>query len=450
VAALLLMVLAPVQLLVGHRLETRAGSLRAGLPLYTAATVVALAVTALSTADQASLIKVLLADVLVLAVAARLFGRPWLVYAAVWLFMLPIYLVLDLNVPWLVNRGLLLGLLGLLYIAVGYGLARRARRLAWPFLSAAVALGVAIIPLVWEVPAVAGPVLFVLAALYALAAVWLAWPWLLLPGLLALNLALLAANLGLFRPLGPTDVLLVISGALLGWALVGSGLGLRRAGYTRWHWPLYVAGAADATLALVAGLVAGGWLAVGLAAAAITYAGEAAVRRILYLAYLALGVLVLAIWAALAALNVFEPQAYAAPLGLALLGTGWNERRLRSTNSYLWPTLAGLLVLLGTAFVQSLGDRGELYALVLLVESVAALAWGIRTLTRCCCRLGGLALLLNAVAQLGPAFLEFSRWIQIGTTGALLLGAGLLALFKRDKILRVRRQMTNEWRQWSP
>jgi hypothetical protein len=189
---------------------------------------------------------------------------------------------------------------------------------------------------------------------------------------------------------------------------------------------------------------------VTLTVAATMYAGKAVVRRILYLAYLPLGVMVLSIRAALVALTVSEPQAYAAFLAPALLGTGWNKRRLRAIHGYLSPTVAGLLVLLGSAFVQSLGDRGKLYALVLPLDSVAAVALEVRNRTRYCCQLGGLALLVNALVQLGPAFLEFSRWTQIGATGALLLGSGLLGLLKRDQILQMRRQVTDEWRQWNP
>ena len=108
--------------------------------------------------------------------------------------MLSVFLLLVDTVSRSVYQGLLLGLLGLNYVAAGYGLARRARRLAWPFLSAAALLSAIIVFMIWEVPPVAGMVLAAVAALYALAAVWLNWPWLLLPGLVAVNLAVLAAG----------------------------------------------------------------------------------------------------------------------------------------------------------------------------------------------------------------------------------------------------------------
>jgi hypothetical protein len=380
----------------------------------------------------------------------------------------------------------------------------------------------------------------------------------------AINLAVLAANMSFYQPRGATEGALLISYSLLGMVLAGGGLALKRGRQERWVWPLYLVGALDVGLALVGALVAGEWLAVGIATAttavlfgfawweqasfvqlpfsplggaavgvlfvgffflldalagprivetwppyaaglcalfvllgwllrrdplgplygtpfryaglclmvvpavgavvtmdwtlmavtyaiaAATYAGEAAARRILNLAYLALGILVLVIWMVLAALEMAEPQAYAVPLGLAMLGAGWNQRRRQLQGTYVWPTIAGLLVLMGSAFVQSLDSRGQVYAVMLLAESVASIAWGIRSRTRCYCQVGGLALLLNTVAQLGPSFMDLHRWIQIGVTGALLLGGGLLALFKRDEILTTRRQLTEQWRQWGP
>jgi hypothetical protein len=61
---------------------------------------------------------------------------------------------------------------------------------------------------------------------------------------------------------------------------------------------------------------------------------------------------------------------------------------------------------------------------------------------------GGLALLANAIVQFGPSFLELPRWVHIGLTGIILLGAGLLALFRREKLLETRKRISEEWKQW--
>ena len=165
-------------------------------------------------------------------------------------------------------------------------------------------------------------------------------------------------------------------------------------------------------------------------------------------AYLGLGAFVVVIWALLLAFDVSEPQAYVIPLGLALLGMGWNER-LRGGGILYWlPTLLGLIVLLGSAFIQSLPRGAFVYALLLGVESLAALGWGIRTHSRSYVQLGGVALIAITIAQLGPGFVELSRFIQIGVTGGILLGGGLVILFKREQILEARQRLTKEWRQW--
>jgi hypothetical protein len=190
--------------------------------------------------------------------------------------------------------------------------------------------------------------------------------------------------------------------------------------------------------------------AVTFAIAGVTYAANAALRRVLYLAYLSIGAFVVVIWSVLLALDVSEPQAYVIPLGLALSGVGWNERRHRRGVLYRLFTLLGLIVLMGSAFVQSLPRGAYAYALLLLLESLVSVAWGVRIRLRGYVQVGGLALIANAVVQLGPAFVELSGWIQLGLTGVILFGGGMVALFKREEILAARRRLAEEWREWKP
>jgi hypothetical protein len=105
-----------------------------------------------------------------------------------------------------------------------------------------------------------------------------------------------------------------------------------------------------------------------------------------------------------------------------------------------------LIVLMGSAFYQSLG--AVLYAALLMVESLAALAWGMRIHSRGYVQLGVLALIANAVAQFGPGFVSLSRWVQLGVIGTILLGGGLFALFQREKLLATRKRFTDEWKRW--
>jgi hypothetical protein len=191
-------------------------------------------------------------------------------------------------------------------------------------------------------------------------------------------------------------------------------------------------------------------LAVTFAIAGLTFGADGALRRVVWLVYLGAGALVVVIWGVLMALNVREPQAYVFPVGLTLLGIGWNERRYGRSLQYQGCMVPGMAVLMGSAFIQSLGPGNWPYALLLVAESVVAIGWGVRRHLKRCVQVGGVGLLANAIAQLGPAFVDLSGWIQIGLTGTILLGGGMLALLRREEILAARQRFSAEWREWEP
>jgi hypothetical protein len=118
-----------------------------------------------------------------------------------------------------------------------------------------------------------------------------------------------------------------------------------------------------------------------------------------------------------------------------------------------------LIMLLGMTYVQSLGifqwaiggqANDIFYTTLLLVESVAAIGWGVRVHSRGYVQIGGLALLVNALTQLGPAFVNLPRWIQLGSIGIILLVGGLLALYQREHLIAARRSLTGAWKRWEP
>ena len=166
------------------------------------------------------------------------------------------------------------------------------------------------------------------------------------------------------------------------------------------------------------------------------------------MAYLSAGAFIVVIWAVLMALEVSELLAYVTPLSLGLLGLGWSEHIQGRITSYMLPTLAGLLTLMGATFYQSVVHPHSYYWLLLLLESGLAIAWGMMKEVRCYIQVAGLAIGANALYQLIPLFWQLDRWIQIAITGGLLLGAGLLALFRRETILHARQRATGEWRRF--
>ena len=96
IAGLVLMILALIELVSGNWIGKREGQLRGALPFYTLACCLALLVTGMALADTDALIKVLFGDVLLLVFVTWIFKDYRWVYGAVWLFMLPIYLIVDM------------------------------------------------------------------------------------------------------------------------------------------------------------------------------------------------------------------------------------------------------------------------------------------------------------------------------------------------------------------
>jgi hypothetical protein len=550
---------------IGSFLERREGRRAGGWPLYAAAYVVALVVTLMAAEETRDVVWILMGDVGILALSAIIHKDDRWMYGATWLFMLPIYLLIDLNVPELHNQGLLMGLLGLNYAGVGYVLGRPNLRLGGSFLTAAAFLSLVTVGLTWGSPGIASIVLAIVVVLYLMAALWLEWTWLLLPALMALNLLIFSLN-QLLIDAGALQESLIISTTILGTLLVLITLPLQRSGQEQWEWPLLLVGAFNLSVAYLAGLAIGGSLAIGqslllgvlllnfawlresdfirmklppllsylgiitifvghfylldslglevddewmiytaglcgtfvalawfldrqplkkiyaaplrnlglslmlipligatvltfslpapllgavtFAIAGLALSADAARRGSVYQAYLGGFSFVAVIWAILLALEVVEPQAYVAPLGIALLGIGWNERRREKTGNYRLSTSLGLIILLGSSFLQSLPQEGILYAVLLGLESVAVLVWAIYKRTRAYVRPAIFAFLANGVVQLGPAFVEMPRWIQIGLTGGTLFGGGLLALFKREELIRTRTKLSEGWKEW--
>lgn len=560
-----LMVLALVYLLVGYNLERRADRRSAAWPLYAAGYAVAAFVTLQALisfgVDREDLARILIGDVIILAISAWVHRRYEWVYGAVWLFIAPVSIYASLYLRGLSNQGLVLGVLMLNYVAAGYALGRRALRLGGPFLTASVFLSLVVVALTWTNAVVASLTLALIAVLYLFAALWRGWSWLSLPALVAVNVAVVSILRIFFTVDSPWEHTLTATYAGLGVVLAFGGVWLRREGLDAWGWPLYLVAAIDAVGSYLSGVFLGGpiaislsvvfallvlalawveqeafaklkfppllaylgtalifighfyvidlssravevwpvytaglcalfvvlawplrrdslkdvygtpirragmWLmilpligavflfeplliAVTFAIVGVTFAADAAVRRILRLGYLAGGTFVVTIWAVLLFFEVNELQAYVIPLGLGLLALGWNERRRGGQRTYLWPTLLGLLILMGSAFFQSLD--AVFYAVLLLLESLAALAWGMRIHSRGFVQLGVLSLLANAIAQFGPSFVDLPRWIQLGVIGTILLGGGLAALFRREQLLAARKRLTDEWRQWEP
>ena len=181
---------------------------------------------------------------------------------------------------------------------------------------------------------------------------------------------------------------------------------------------------------------------------ALAYGADGWRRKQVVLLY-AGGAMTVVAWSYLMRIfNIEEMQAFAMPLGIYALAVGWSEMRAGRMMMFQTATIAGLLVLFGSAFYQSLANVN--YAMLLLVESALAFAYGAKMHSRIFVEAAILGLLANGIAQFGPAFIQLERWVQIGTIGSVLLLGGLVALFRRQKLLDARRALTSEWKMWKP
>ncbi|MCK4726580.1 MAG: hypothetical protein KAT29_12285, partial [Anaerolineales bacterium] len=258
-----MMILAAGYLGLGHHLGRTEGLRYSGLPIYGTAYILAVIVTLMAIPEREDLVLVLLGDVMLLALSAGIHKDYRWVYAAVWLFILPVYLLISLYVTEFYYQGLLLGVLALNYYVAGYVLGRRALRLGGPFLTAAAFLSVAIVFLTWNNSMISSLVLIVIAAMYLTVALWLNNTWLLYPTLVSVNLSILSINQMIFEKNTAMASSLIISYLALGTVMVLIGLWLRRTSRDRWAWPLYIIGGLDLVGAYIAGLFYGGWLAIG-------------------------------------------------------------------------------------------------------------------------------------------------------------------------------------------
>ncbi len=563
--AIVLMLISLAYMGVGFVLVRRKRASAAGWPFYAVAYAIALMVTLSAADNELDLAILLFADVVILVISAVVHLDFRWMYGAVWLFMLPVWLLLAWYVGDESDSGLIMGLLGLNYTAFGYALGRRKLNYGMPFLSAAVMLSVITTVLTYETPVINSIVLAVVAVAYFLVALWLETPWLLYPMLFALNMGLHAVHNAIFNWQTPTPVF-AISFAALGLALVLAGYALRRRNHGAWGWPLYVVASLDLLVAYGAAIIEEGFLVIGVslllsvllltfawlersefqkrklphllaylgllvifvghfyllkeldviygqagpmytagvcllfvgvawflrreesvqiygdplrrtglglmiipaaasiwiavdesepliaaatfAIAGVAYSADAARRKSVYQAYVGGMSFVFVLWSVLMAFEVEEPQAYILPLGLALLIIGWSERRRLKRTPSNGLTVLGLLLLLGSSFIQSL-PRGAIgYTVFLALESIVVIVWGIRKRSRNYVQYGSIAFLANVVVQLGAGFVNLSRWMQIGITGGILFGGGLLALSKREQLLAARERLSKTWREW--
>lgn len=185
-----------------------------------------------------------------------------------------------------------------------------------------------------------------------------------------------------------------------------------------------------------------------LALLGLFYLTAALAERRLRLSYLAL-LLLFAAWSLWLLLiqDARELQLYAVPAGAYLLLLGWLEWRSGSQAVARWLDWLGVLILFGSAFWQSFGAYGELYAFLMIGEGLL-IAWlgSLRRLRRLLYM--GVAGVITAVAgQLIEPLFALNTFVLL-LLGVLLVGLGIALERRLDKVRQFSQELRAKMEHW--
>ena len=185
---------------------------------------------------------------------------------------------------------------------------------------------------------------------------------------------------------------------------------------------------------------------ISVAIAATLFAAEAFALRNVWWALPADLLYMMSYFMILGELQVDEPQFYS--IGAALLGMLMHYLLTRA-GSQMGAFLAGMLsqlVLLGTTYIQMVSTERLSFFFVLFIQSMVVLVYGLIQRSRSLvitpmafAVIGVMTVVYSALKGLGPVIL-------IGSTGVLLLMAGIVAVLMRERITRLGEQLSD----WGP
>jgi hypothetical protein len=175
-----------------------------------------------------------------------------------------------------------------------------------------------------------------------------------------------------------------------------------------------------------------------LAISGLLYLATALVRRLWLLSYGAMALL-LGAWALWWRFFLDMPnfQWYAVPAAVYLLGVGWLEWRQGRKAVACWIDRAGLVIGLGSAWVQSVPgvmETGWPYALIMGAEALLLVWWGSARRQKQFLYIGVVGVVLAAVTQSIEPLMSANRWIVFGIVGTLLVGVAIVVERKLEQI----------------
>lgn len=182
-----------------------------------------------------------------------------------------------------------------------------------------------------------------------------------------------------------------------------------------------------------------------VAIAATLWAVEAFIRRNTWLAFPANILYLLAYFIILFELNVEQPQFFS--MGTALFGL-FQHYLLTRANSKAGTFLMGMFsqfVLLGTTYIQMVGNNELGYFFLLFAQSLVVLVYGLIIRSRSLTFfpigfvvLGVITVVYSALSEVGAIFV-------IGCTGILLLVFGIIAVLLRERIAKLGERLS-DWK----
>ncbi|MBL8061971.1 MAG: hypothetical protein JNK32_03055 [Anaerolineales bacterium] len=187
--------------------------------------------------------------------------------------------------------------------------------------------------------------------------------------------------------------------------------------------------------------------ALPVAVAATLWAVEAFAKKNAWLAFPANILYLLAYFIILIELNQDEPQFYS--MGAALLGLIQHYLLVRAgskTGAFL-TGMVSQLILLGTTYIQMVtsGSGGLIYFVVLFLQSLAVLVYGIVIRSRSLTFTPIILVVLGVVTVLYSAFQGMNTVVLIGCTGILMLIFGIIAVLMRERITKLGERLS-DWR----
>ncbi|MFC0040844.1 DUF2157 domain-containing protein [Actinomadura rayongensis] len=200
--------------------------------------------------------------------------------------------------------------------------------------------------------------------------------------------------------------------AVLAAAAVGTALG---------RVPAEIAAAATGAAALAMTADDPAWLSCALATAGVIATAAALRPSRRDAAYAGSALLALAWWVRLGASGVTVPEAYTAPVSLALLVVGHLRRPKLSSWAAYGPALAGTLV---PSLLAAWSGDGAVRPALLALGATAIVLAGARLRLQAPLALGGAILLLDALRYLAPLLQDLPGWIPITVVGLLLVAVG--------------------------